>query len=151
MSRALRRRGALHQWDTHFGPNMTPMVDVVMVILIFFMAGASFVGPEWFLPVAVPRTGAGAAPADPFVLPPARFVISLRSGPDGRTLASGLGSGEVQLDTLSGRLAALAEQTRGAALIVIVRPGPEVPYQDAVRVFDACTEAGIEQVGLGAD
>jgi biopolymer transport protein ExbD len=151
VSRTLRRRGALHQWEAHFGPNMTPMVDVVMVILIFFMAGASFVGPEWFMPVAVPRIGGEGAPADPFTLPPARFTITLRAGPDGRTLGGGLGLGEVQLDTLAGRLTALAEQTRGADLVVIVRPEPEVPYQDAVTVFDACSAAGITQVGLSAD
>ena len=44
-----RGRGA-----AHFGPNMTPMVDVVMVILIFFMASAAFVGEEWFLFAAIP-------------------------------------------------------------------------------------------------
>ena len=32
-----RGRTALRQWELRFGPNMTPMVDVVMVILIFFM------------------------------------------------------------------------------------------------------------------
>ena len=30
----------------HVGPNMTPMVDVVMVILIFFMLGSSFTSPR---------------------------------------------------------------------------------------------------------
>ena len=42
----------------HVGPNMTPMVDVVMVILIFFMTWMSFVGAEWFLRTALPKQGA---------------------------------------------------------------------------------------------
>ena len=55
MSRgAFRRRAALDVWSMNFGPSMTPMVDVVLVILIFFMASASFVGPEWFLRAALP-------------------------------------------------------------------------------------------------
>src|SRR6185295_8612661 len=28
-ARPFRRRNALHAWELHFGPNMTPMVDVV--------------------------------------------------------------------------------------------------------------------------
>ena len=47
MSRSFRRRSALYTWQLQFGPNMTPMVDVVMVILIFFMASATFAGAEW--------------------------------------------------------------------------------------------------------
>jgi len=42
---------------------MTPMVDVVMVILIFFMASAAFLGAEWFLKAAIPsKRGAARTP-----------------------------------------------------------------------------------------
>src|SRR5256885_8124330 len=77
MKRPFRRRSALHAWELNYGPNMTPMVDVVMVILIFFMASASFAGSEWFLKTAIPKQGTAEAPKadkpDPFKLPPARF------------------------------------------------------------------------------
>ena len=33
----------------HGGPNMTPMVDVVMCILIFYMLSATFANPDLFL------------------------------------------------------------------------------------------------------
>ena len=49
----------------HFGPNMTPMVDVVMVILIFFMASAAFMGDEWFLHGDPVRSGRGTATNKP--------------------------------------------------------------------------------------
>src|SRR5215813_7077601 len=55
-----RRRNAQALYDQHYGPNMTPMVDVVMVILIFFMASTAFLGPEWFLKTHLPRAGAHA-------------------------------------------------------------------------------------------
>lgn len=44
---------------------MTPMVDVVMVILVFFMVSAAFLGPEWLLGSLVPRpvTAAGSSNA----------------------------------------------------------------------------------------
>src|SRR3954469_15594386 len=44
------------------GPNMTPLVDVVMVILIFLMLSGSFVGNEHYLQSNQAITG-GAGPA----------------------------------------------------------------------------------------
>src|SRR5690348_11081756 len=60
-SRRHHRRGALASWELHYGPNMTPMVDVVMVILIFFMASTSVLGPEWFLKTALPVVSKSAS------------------------------------------------------------------------------------------
>ena len=44
------------------GPNMTPLVDVVMVILIFLMLAGSFGGIEHYLVSSTPvtKTGGGA-------------------------------------------------------------------------------------------
>src|SRR5215211_8259671 len=42
------------------GPNMTPLVDVVMVILIFLMLAGSFVGAEHFLVSNLPLSQSGA-------------------------------------------------------------------------------------------
>ena len=41
------------------GPNMTPLVDVVMVILIFLMLAGSFGGSSHFLVGKTPKTGRG--------------------------------------------------------------------------------------------
>ncbi|MCH7961632.1 MAG: biopolymer transporter ExbD [Planctomycetes bacterium] len=88
--------GALRQWEMHFGPNMTPMVDVVMVILIFFMAGTAVIAPELFLAAGLPadpsvQDAPGPTPRDAFELPAARFTRRLwrRSG---RTVIDGLGT-----------------------------------------------------------
>src|SRR5205809_671221 len=45
------------------GPNMTPLVDIVMVILIFLMLAGSFAGAEHYLVSNVPfsKQGAGGA------------------------------------------------------------------------------------------
>src|SRR3954465_11619994 len=53
------------------GPNMTPLVDVVMVILIFLMLAGSFVGAEHFLVSNMPfsHSGAGAAEMPPGFIP----------------------------------------------------------------------------------
>lgn len=145
----LRHRGALRRWELRFGPNMTPMVDVVMVILIFFMAATALLGPEWFLRSALPSPGAGAppVPGDPFALPPARFDIRLFIDADGRTVADGLGA-RVSLDELEEQLAALGAEAEPGSITVLIQPTDGVPYRDVVRVHDACTRAAITQVGL---
>src|SRR5881392_3821299 len=53
------------------GPNMTPMVDIVMVILIFLMLAGSFVGSEHFLVSNLPisQAGAGAETLPPGFIP----------------------------------------------------------------------------------
>jgi biopolymer transport protein ExbD len=47
------------------GPNMTPLVDVVMVILIFLMLTGKFGGQEHFLVSKTPITQKGAGGAAP--------------------------------------------------------------------------------------
>lgn len=148
-ARPLRHRGALRRWELRFGPNMTPMVDIVMVILIFFMAATALLGPEWFLRSALPSTGAGAppAPADPFALPPAQFDLRLSVDTDGRTVADGVGA-RMSLDELEAQLAALGADAGSGGIIVLIAPTDGVPYRDVVRVHDACSRAAIMQVGL---
>jgi len=148
-----RQRSALHQHDLHFGPNMTRMVDVVMVILIFFMASASFAGGEWFLRAAIPREAQAPAPpkpdaGDPLKLPPARFELMLARGQDGRTIASGQWMEPTDLAGLPARLADLAKGTTADDLVLIIRSHGDVPYGDVIRAHDAATAAGIAKVGL---
>ena len=69
----------------HVGPNMTPMVDVVMCILIFFMLASSFVMPELFLKSSMPaidKAGLGEKAADA-KMPAVKLWIKLqRKGED---------------------------------------------------------------------
>jgi biopolymer transport protein ExbD len=150
--RSFRRRSALATWDMHFGPNMTPMVDVVMVILIFFMASATFAGAEWFLKAGIPREGgaeSGRQPegSDPLALPPARFEITL-SVEGGRTMARGQGVGDGDLSDLPARLTQLAAGLPPEEIVLIIRPDAAVPYPDVIRAHDAAAQAGIKKVGM---
>jgi len=131
---------------------MTPMVDVVMVILIFFMASASFVGAEWFLKTATPRQGPPEAAkpeqADPYKLPPARFELTLSPGADGRTAVAGPGFAGATMADLPARLKDLAAGVTPEDLVLVIRPEAGVPYGDVIRAHDAAAAAGIAKVGL---
>lgn len=157
-SRGFSRRDALHGWTLHFGPNMTPMVDVVMVILVFFMASAAFVGSEWFLRAGVQQdTAAGpgqtstqaAAPPDPLAQR-LEILMDRAAGPDGpRTVVTAFELVQAPIDSLATRLRAMPKGDATSRLRMIVRPAANVPYQDVVRVHEAVYAAGIENVGLG--
>jgi biopolymer transport protein ExbD len=153
-ARPFRRRDALAVHDLHFGPNMTPMVDVVMVILIFFMASATFVGSEWFLKTALPRPGPAAPPkteapaTGELKLPPARFEVTLAVEEGGRVTAACPAFGTVPVGQLEEKLKDLARGTTQDDIILVIRSGPEVPYGEVIRAHDAAAAAGIAKVGL---
>lgn len=152
MTHPFRNRSALHTWELNYGPNMTPMVDVVMVILIFFMSAATFAGSEWFLKTALPRPGVSEKPregaGDPFKLPPARFEITLRRDGEGHTVAVGQGFEMTPVAELPSRLAELARGVGAEDLVLVIRSEADVPYGDVIRAHDAATAAGIGKVGL---
>lgn len=147
------RGSALARWEAQHGPNMTPMVDVVMVILIFFMAAMSFVGPEWFLKAALPvvrSEGEGdRRPADAFDLPPAIFTLRLARAPGGETRATGLGLEGATLDVAAARLRSMASELSREHVVLQLVPDPEVAYRDVVRLCDEARRAGVRGVGLG--
>lgn len=153
MSARFRQRNALHQHSLHFGPNMTPMVDVVMVLLVFFMASAMFLGPEWFLKglvaQAVPPTGAGSGAA---ILPdkekprPIEIVLEVSEAPKG-VVATGLERTRVTLAEMIDALRARAQGEDKSKLEVLIRPAANVPIQDVVRLHEECERMGLQRVG----
>lgn len=153
MSRLRRhtKLGARAAWDLHYGPNMTPMVDVVMVILVFFMASTAVLGPEWFLRSALPVASAKAAspakePDSPSREVRVEFTLSRSVGEP--TLVSGPDVQNAPLDSLLAKLAALASENKPDDLAVVLRPGATVPYQDLVLIHEACQKLGISKVGM---
>lgn len=160
-SPTFRRRRALDVASLHFGPNMTPMVDVVMVILVFFMVSAAFLGPEWLLGSLVPRPapavgsgntakGAGQGPqnTDPLSTAPVRFSIDLRvPSPGAATVATGAGLTDVPVEQVVDALKAKVGDKSLGAVEVLIRPAKGVPWGAVVRTHELCTKAGFVRVG----
>ncbi len=145
MTHSWRRRNAQALYESHAGPNMTPMVDVVMVILIFFMASTAFLGPEWFLKTHLPKAGA-AAPANAQDL--TRLRVELTMNKENRAVAAINGLSGLSLDQLDAKLTDEAKRTTPDNIVVLVEPAPEVPYDDVVKVHEMCARLGIAKAGL---
>lgn len=142
-----RRRNASVVAAGHFGPDMTPMVDIVMVILIFFMAGSAFIGPEWFLDVGMAKGAAPGAPKPAADIPIAPAALRLTRTPEG-TRITGLGLEGAGFDALDAKLTEYASTGAAGAVRLVIEPTLDTPYQDVIAVYDRCARAGFASVGL---
>ena len=144
-----QRRDARAQYESHHGPNMTPMVDVVMVILIYFMASTVILGPEMLLAAGLENKAEPDPPTDTdprFTIE--RPVIEIRLTIfDGAVAVSGLGLTVAPLSELAGAARVLAAGAGGGARIVI-NPDHSVPYEAVIRAQDLLRTAGLTEIGL---
>ena len=153
------RRGVLKKMQVHIGPNMTPMVDVVMCILIFFMLGSSLATPELFLKsntAAIDKAGLGSEKGTQ-KLPDVRMNIKLVRQGD-TTYVSAFDDQLMPMDAI-----ASADQSANAAIFaklgarrktisddvqVLIAPDNNVPYQDVITIYDDCTKLAFKQVAF---
>ena len=117
--------------------NLTPMIDIVFLLIIFFMVGTKFTELEKQLTLEVPEvTDAGTlSPA------PEKRVVNVFK--DGR----------ITLDRQDVTLSELVTQLESARreyteLGVIVRGDAESPLQNVAAALDACRQAGITDFGI---
>src|SRR5687768_14001620 len=81
------------------GPNMTPLVDVVMVILIFLMLAGSFGTSEKYMTTTLPPIGKeGPGPANSDVIPPSRARVEMKVDADGGVTLPHLAGGPAITD-----------------------------------------------------
>ncbi len=126
---------------------MTPMVDVVMVILIFFMTSTALVGPELLLRARV-APDAKPATTDAPLIAPAALVIRLEPDGSGAPWASGLGLTQVVPADLIARIDARAADLRAGEIPIVVQSDPRVPYQTIVDIIAALERAGVRDIAL---
>jgi biopolymer transport protein ExbD len=137
------------------GPNMTPLVDVVMVILIFLMlAGSSFVGAEHFLVSnALSPTGAGNTQLPPGFIPDEPIDIRVDSpNPDQFIATAGrIKTGDTKALTQQLKSMRLALNQAGKDddhIQVKIGPGKNVKYRFLVDVYEAALNAGYKKVAF---
>jgi biopolymer transport protein ExbD len=118
--------------------NMTPMVDVILCLLVFFMAATRLYDwDENEFAVNVPEVSDAA----PLTAAPDDLVLTITS-------AGAVAVEEATYD-LEG-LVALLREARGryANQGVVIRGDASLTYQDLADVLSVCDEAGIRNVRL---
>ena len=141
----MRLKGA-KQVHYDSGPNMTPLVDVVMVILIFLMLAGSFGASEHYLQSKVPIVSKGAGHDSSVVPEDTNFTITVDADAD-RFSARPDGMDPVNDEAtlkaaLSGKLAEfVATGTPIDKVQVIISPGRVVQYGYLIRVYEAALDA----------
>lgn len=138
-----RNRSARAMHESHYGPNMTPMVDVVMVILIFFMASAAILGPEWFLKSSLPVMAAAPAANQP---PPTRLTLEVDVS--GYTLRIDQQPPRPVSEADLVKTLAAAKANAASECIALVKPTPKAPYEKVIVAQEACVRAGLPKSGL---
>jgi len=126
---------------------IAPMIDVVFLLLIYFMAGTTLEKQEADISFTLP----GVAETSEAVDFPDEQIIEIRA--DGRVIVNDYAYDEPGASRLV-RLAAMltrfrqASQASGTEAAVTLLPEADTAHQRIVRVMDACAQAGITRVNF---
>lgn len=115
------------------GPNMTPVIDMVFLLLIFFLCATRFDREERELPVRLPL----AARAQPLSMPPDEVVVNVTR--EGRYVVMRQTLTEEQLGELLNEVSLKNPGTQA----VQIRGDAETTWEAGVRVMGLCNKANI--------
>jgi biopolymer transport protein TolR len=118
--------------------NVTPFVDVMLVLLIIFMVAAPLLTVG--VPVDLPKTAASALPGDN----EEPLTVTLTAAGQVQIQTT-----DVQRDELIGRLRAIASERSSDR--VFLRADGSIPYAQVMQVMGALNAGGFSNVGLVTD
>jgi biopolymer transport protein ExbD len=116
---------------------LAPMIDILLLLLSFFIISWQFSRSETELNVSVPTAQEGAEPNRQ------RGEIIINVLPDGAIRVEGIAVDLVQLHS---KLAAISRQFKNQP--VRIRGDGKVAYQRIVEVIDTCQKAGIWNISF---
>jgi biopolymer transport protein TolR len=131
------RRGRKSYRKLNSEINVTPFVDVMLVLLIVFMVAAPLLTVG--VPIELPETKAKPMQGD-------TEPLTVTVAADGKVF---LQETEVALDTLVPKLQAIAEN--GYDERIFVRGDKAVGYGEVMQVMGALNAAGFRRIGLITD
>ena len=114
--------------------NVTPFVDVMLVLLIVFMVAAPLLTVG--VPIELPETKANPIQGD-------SEPLTVSVAPDGLIY---LQETEIDLDTLAPKLVAIAKE--GYDQRIFVRGDRSVGYGDVMKVMGVLNQAGFKRIAL---
>lgn len=124
--------------------NVTPMVDIMLVLLIIFMVVTPFL--QQGITVALPRD-MNNPDVDPNIIKESSIVISIPE--DGEYY---LGKQRLAKEEVADRVDRLLENIKNEQdRIVYIKSGVGVSYGEVVNVINEVRKIGIDKIGLVAD
>ncbi|WP_161604336.1 ExbD/TolR family protein [Roseiconus nitratireducens] len=120
------------------GANMTPMIDVVFLLIIFFLVSSHLARQEARLPVDLPT----AKTHDPLSTAPVSLTVTVDA--DQRVLVGGRLIGPTELATVFAQV--VSEEGESASLRI--RTDGAVPYRIIEPVLQAAAKSGLLDVKL---
>lgn len=118
--------------------NVTPFVDVMLVLLIIFMVSAPLLTVG--VPVELPKTAASALSAD------SEEPLTVTLTAEGAVMIQ---TTETPAGELVGKLRAIAAER--ASDRIFLRADGAVPYAEVMRVMGALNAGGFSNIGLVTD
>ena len=116
-------------------PNVVPMIDILLVLLIIFMITQPLSRMAMDVQVPPPE------PPTATKTPPSQIVLELADG--GGYAINGQPVPENQLDT---QIQAIYDQR--PAKLLFIKAGPNRIYQDVVHAMDVARGAGVQIIGF---
>jgi biopolymer transport protein TolR len=124
--------------------NVTPMVDIMLVLLIIFMVVTPFL--QQGITVALPKN-MNNPDVDPNIIKESSIVISIPN--DGQYY---LGKQPVAKEQLTDKVDTLLQKIKNEQdRIVYIKSGVGVSYGDVVNVINEVRKLGVDKIGLVAD
>ena len=120
-----------------YGFNMTPMIDVVFLLIIFFLVSSHLARQETQMQLELPVAKSGADDVEQDV---PRITVNVSE--DGLLWLAGR---QVNRDQLVKRIEN-AKSKEGAGIEVRIRSSRAVPYSTVEPIMLACTQSGVWNV-----
>lgn len=118
---------------------MAPMIDIIFLLLIFFITTSIYARLENEISITVPT----AESAEPSRRTPGEIIVNIT-----REGAIIVNQQELSIDELAHRLQRIAESTPGIS--VIVRGDEHSMFGRAIEILDVCGKASITDVSFAA-
>ena len=123
--------------------NVTPMVDIMLVLLIIFMVVTPFL--QQGITVAIPRDLRNPD-EDQAINKESSVIISVPKDGDYY-----MGKKKINLEDLKSAVEKALSTKKEEDKIVYIKSGIDVSYGDVVKVINAVREKGVDRIGLVAD
>ncbi len=120
------------------GIDLTPLIDVVFLLLVFFLVSTTFAKDEVEMDLELPEATSGK-PAS------ANHLLVINVGQDGTMSVDGR---KVTKEALKQKLRAAAERDKTQE--VLIRGDTRVHFGRVAMAFDACLAASLKRISIAA-